>query len=101
MAWSGLSRRGTNRCSRPFGPQSLKSMPGLPARGGARIRGVRVIRMPDGNHFRGELTDEIAPVRNADGEIDLQATTQAIANVVESWVREHPEQWLWLHRRWR
>jgi KDO2-lipid IV(A) lauroyltransferase len=68
---------------------------------GAKIRGVRVVRLPDGNSFRGELTDEIAPVRSADGEIDLQATTQAIANVVEGWVREHPEQWLWLHRRWR
>lgn len=21
--------------------------------------------------------------------------------VVEGWVREHPEQWLWMHRRWR
>jgi len=68
---------------------------------GARIRGVRVMRMPDGNHFRGEFTDEITPVRNAQGEFDIQATTQAIANVVEGWIREHPEQWLWLHRRWR
>jgi len=68
---------------------------------GAKIRGVRVVRLPDGNNFRAELTDEIAPVRNAEGEIDLQATTQAITNVVEGWVREHPEQWLWLHRRWR
>jgi KDO2-lipid IV(A) lauroyltransferase len=68
---------------------------------GAKIRGVRVIRKPDGNSFIAELTDEIAPVRNAEGEIDLQATTQAITNVVEGWVREHPEQWLWLHRRWR
>jgi Kdo2-lipid IVA lauroyltransferase/acyltransferase len=68
---------------------------------GAKIRGVRVVRQPDGNHFWAELTDEIAPVRNADGEMDLQATTQAIANIVEGWVREHPEQWLWLHRRWR
>jgi KDO2-lipid IV(A) lauroyltransferase len=68
---------------------------------GARIRGVRVVRQPDGNHFVAELTDEITPVRNAEGEIDLQATTQAITNMVEGWVREHPEQWLWLHRRWR
>jgi KDO2-lipid IV(A) lauroyltransferase len=68
---------------------------------GAPIRGVRVVRQPDGNHFRGELTDEIAPVRDVEGRIDLQATMQAITNVVEGWVREHPEQWLWLHRRWR
>jgi Kdo2-lipid IVA lauroyltransferase/acyltransferase len=26
---------------------------------------------------------------------------QVITAVIESWVREHPEQWLWLHRRWR
>jgi KDO2-lipid IV(A) lauroyltransferase len=68
---------------------------------GAPIRGVRVIRQPDGNHFVAELTDEIPPVRDAEGKIDTQATLQAITNVVEGWVREHPEQWLWLHRRWR
>jgi KDO2-lipid IV(A) lauroyltransferase len=68
---------------------------------GAKIRGVHVVRLPDGNHFWGELTEEIPPVRDAEGKIDLQATTQAITTVVEGWVREHPEQWLWLHRRWR
>jgi KDO2-lipid IV(A) lauroyltransferase len=26
---------------------------------------------------------------------------QAIITVIEGWIREHPEQWLWLHRRWR
>jgi Kdo2-lipid IVA lauroyltransferase/acyltransferase len=68
---------------------------------GAPIRGLRAIRLPDGNHFRGELTEEIPPVRDQDGRIDIQGTMQAITNVVEGWVREHPEQWLWLHRRWR
>jgi len=68
---------------------------------GAPIYGIRAIRLPDGNHFRGELTEEIIPVRNADGVIDVHATTQVITTVVEGWVREHPEQWLWLHRRWR
>jgi KDO2-lipid IV(A) lauroyltransferase len=59
------------------------------------------VRLPDGNRFRAELTEEIAPVRDAAGNIDIQATMQAITTVVEGWVREHPEQWLWLHRRWR
>jgi Kdo2-lipid IVA lauroyltransferase/acyltransferase len=68
---------------------------------GAPIRGTRAVRLPDGNRFRAELTEEIAPVRDAEGKIDIQATTQAITNVIEGWVREHPEQWLWLHRRWR
>jgi KDO2-lipid IV(A) lauroyltransferase len=64
------------------------------------IHGVRVIRLP-GGRFTAELTEEVQPVRDADGKIDIQGTTQAVTSVVESWVREHPEQWLWLHRRWR
>ena len=68
---------------------------------GAPIRGVRAIREPDGNHFRGEFTEEIPPVRDPQGNVDISATMQAITNVIEGWVREHPEQWLWLHRRWR
>jgi Kdo2-lipid IVA lauroyltransferase/acyltransferase len=68
---------------------------------GAAIRGVRVVRQPDGVSFWGELTDEIAPARDADGKLDIQGTMQIITGIVEGWVREHPEQWLWLHRRWR
>jgi KDO2-lipid IV(A) lauroyltransferase len=64
------------------------------------VHGVRIIRLP-GNRFRAELTEEIPPVRDASGRIDVQGMTQAITNVVEGWVREYPEQWLWLHRRWR
>ena len=64
------------------------------------IHGTRVVRLPD-HRFRAELTDEIAPVRDADGKIDIAGTMQIITNVVEGWIREHPEQWLWLHRRWR
>ena len=66
------------------------------------IHGVRMIRQAaDRNKFWAEVTGEIAPVRDAEGKIDVVGTTQAIANVIESWVREHPDQWLWQHRRWR
>jgi KDO2-lipid IV(A) lauroyltransferase len=64
------------------------------------IHGARVVRLP-GHRLRPELTDEIAPVRDADGKVDIAGTMQIITKVVEGWVREYPEQWLWLHRRWR
>jgi len=64
------------------------------------IHGTRIVRLPN-NRFRAELTDEIKPARDADGKIDIAGTMQTIMNVVEGWVREHPEQWLWQHRRWR
>ncbi len=64
------------------------------------IHGVRVIRLP-GNRLRPEITDAIAPVRDANGNVDIAGTMQTVTTVIEGWVREHPEQWLWLHRRWR
>jgi KDO2-lipid IV(A) lauroyltransferase len=64
------------------------------------IHGVRVIRLP-GHRFRVELTEEVSPVRDAEGRIDVQGTTQAVTSVIEGWIRDYPEQWLWLHRRWR
>jgi Kdo2-lipid IVA lauroyltransferase/acyltransferase len=64
------------------------------------IHGVRIIRLP-GHRFRAELSEEVTPVRDAAGQIDVQGTMQAITSVVEGWIREYPDQWLWLHRRWR
>lgn len=64
------------------------------------IHGVRAIRLPD-DRFALEMTEEVVPPRDADGKVDVAATMQAITSVVETWVREYPEQWLWLHRRWR
>jgi KDO2-lipid IV(A) lauroyltransferase len=64
------------------------------------IHGVRVIRLP-GNRFTAEISEAVVPARDADGKIDIAATMQIITNVIEGWIREHPEQWLWLHRRWR
>ena len=64
------------------------------------IHGVRIIRLP-GHQFRAELTEEVKPVRDEHGKIDVQGTTQAVTSVVEGWIREYPDQWLWLHRRWR
>jgi KDO2-lipid IV(A) lauroyltransferase len=64
------------------------------------IHGVRIIRLPH-HRFRIEVSEEVKPVRDANGKVDVQGTMQAVTSVLEGWIREYPEQWLWLHRRWR
>ncbi len=64
------------------------------------VHGVRVIRLP-GGRFRLELTPPLTLPRDPDGQINVQGAMQAMTDVVAGWVREYPEQWLWMHRRWR
>ena len=64
------------------------------------VHGARAIRLP-GNRFRLEMTDAITLPRDARGQVDIEAATQAINDIIEGWIREHPDQWLWQHRRWR
>ncbi len=61
---------------------------------------ARCVRLP-GGRFRLELHDRLALSRKKDGALDILETTRSINRVIEGWVREHPEQWLWLHDRWK
>jgi Kdo2-lipid IVA lauroyltransferase/acyltransferase len=64
------------------------------------IHGTRIVRLAN-HRFRAELSDEIKPARDGEGKINIAGTMQIITSVIEGWIREHPEQWLWMHRRWR
>lgn len=64
------------------------------------VHGVRVIRLP-GYRFRLELTPALDLPRDAQGVVDVQRAMAMMTSVVDGWVREYPEQWLWMHRRWR
>jgi Kdo2-lipid IVA lauroyltransferase/acyltransferase len=48
-------------------------------------------------HFGPEL--EFA--HTDDAEADILAATEQCNVVLESWIRRYPEQWLWIHRRWK
>jgi KDO2-lipid IV(A) lauroyltransferase len=36
-----------------------------------------------------------------DLEADITANTQKFTSIIEEYVRKYPEQWLWVHRRWK
>jgi KDO2-lipid IV(A) lauroyltransferase len=40
-------------------------------------------------------------IRTGDLEADIVANTQEFTKVIEDYVRTYPEQWLWVHRRWK
>jgi KDO2-lipid IV(A) lauroyltransferase len=92
-------RRGINI---PFFGKEAKTNPllaKLARRYDCPVHGARSVRLPDGR-FRLEITDELVLPRDKNGDVDIKGTTQLVTDVVEGWVREHPEQWLWMHRRW-
>jgi len=45
--------------------------------------------------------DEIPVITTGDDEADAVANTARFTAVIEDFVRRYPEQWLWVHRRWK
>ncbi len=44
---------------------------------------------------------QIELIRSADSQADIVANTALFAAVTESYIRQYPDQWLWVHRRWK
>jgi Kdo2-lipid IVA lauroyltransferase/acyltransferase len=40
-------------------------------------------------------------VRTGNLEADIRENTQRFTKVIEDYVRQYPDQWLWVHRRWK
>lgn len=64
---------------------------------------VPVFIVRDGRSAR--HTVHVLPIlqveRTGDVEADVVANTQRFTSVFEEMVRRHPEQWLWMHKRWK
>lgn len=51
--------------------------------------------------YRLRFDPAVELIRTGEVEADIQTNTQQFTKIVEDYVRRYPEQWLWVHRRWK
>lgn len=84
-----------------FGRKACTS-PGLAfmaAQTQAPILPAFIVREPHGHH-RLHLGELIEPPPDRE-PATMQAATQQYTHIIENFIRKHPDQWIWIHRRWR
>jgi KDO2-lipid IV(A) lauroyltransferase len=59
-----------------------------------------VVRLESGR-YRLVIKEEIQVVRTGGNDEEILINTQNFTRVIEDTVREHPDQWLWIHQRWK
>lgn len=69
-------------------------------RTGAPVLPVFCRREP-GDHMQLEVFPPLQLVNSGNREADVVANTQIINDALGEQIRAHPEQWLWLHDRWK
>ena len=67
---------------------------------GAGIVPMFCPRQPDGT-YRVEILPEIDTTPTGDADADIHRIMADVTRVIEEVVRRYPDQWLWLHDRWR
>lgn len=70
----------------------------------ARKRGAAVIPAfihREGNRYIGTLYPEVPLSQEKDEEKALIEDTKKFSSYIENYIREHPAEWLWIHRRWK
>lgn len=72
----------------------------LALRTGASVVPTYIYLGDDGKQHM-NILPEIPLVITGDEETDLIVNTQNFTNFTEKIVREHPEQWVWMHERWK
>ena len=51
--------------------------------------------------YRLRFDPAVELVRSDDNDADIVANTQLFTKIIEDYVRKYPDQWLWIHRRWK
>jgi KDO2-lipid IV(A) lauroyltransferase len=56
---------------------------------------------PSLRKYRLRFDPAVELIRTGHLEADIVANTRQFTNIIEDYVRQYPEQWLWVHRRWK
>ena len=67
---------------------------------GAPVIPAFMVRMQNGK-YRFVIGKEIEIINTGDTERDILTNTQNFTGIIEDFVRRYPDQWLWIHQRWR
>ena len=70
----------------------------------ARKRGAAVLPAfihREGKRYIGTLYPEVPLSQEKDEEKALIEDTKKFSSYIENYIREHPAEWLWIHRRWK
>ena len=51
--------------------------------------------------YRLQFQPAVELARTGNEEADVLENTARFAHVIENYIREHPDQWLWVHKRWK
>lgn len=82
-------------------PASTISLPAVLAeRTGVPIMTGFMVRQPRGRH-RLVLRDYEYERVSEDRTENIRHNTARLNEILEEWIRAHPDHWLWLHRRWK
>ncbi len=73
----------------------------LVAMSGAPVVPVFLVRQPDQRTHIIEIFDEIPIQRSGDAAADIEENTRRFVKAIEDIVRRYPEQFLWMHRRYK
>jgi Kdo2-lipid IVA lauroyltransferase/acyltransferase len=68
---------------------------------GAPVMPVFIVRQADMRSHKIEIFDEVPQQRTSDADADWHDNTARFVQAVEEIVRKYPEQFLWIHRRYR
>lgn len=87
----------------PFFGRPVSTTPAaviLAMKTGAALIPVFDVRTGYGRHHM-HYCDRVEITDTGDKQSDVEETCARLNRALEKWIRKYPDQWLWMHRRWR